>query len=211
MTKITVDFSQVESFEAIPGGKYPVIIESVEIKESKSSEYSYLNFTLVVNDGGEYQNRKLWFIGSLSPKALFRLKSVFDSFGFEGDQAELDYDPGSGILLTPSFVGLSAFADVSVEVYDNKDRNRVQELYAGDGATITKSSPKGDVLVKKSTPVKATPTPAVEEEVVEASEVVETETEAASEVEAEAQTPATPVRANPFAPKTDTPARKVFK
>lgn len=218
MTRLTVDFSQVEDFEAFAAGRYPVVIESVEVREPKEQgKYPYLNFTLVVADG-EFEGRKLWFVGSLAPKALFRLKALFDSFGFEGEQAELDYDPGSGILLTPSFAGLPAMADVSVEMYNKKERNRVEELVSGDGlAAPVKAKKAGDALVKKA----AKPVAKVEEPVDDAQdedpnedpqedEASEAQVEEAVEEEVK-EVPKVSTKPNPFAPKTGTAPRKVFK
>lgn len=211
--KVTVDFSQVEDFATLPAGQYPVVIESVELRESKSSEHPYLNFTLAVADG-EFTGRKLWFIGSLSPKALWRLKALFDSFGFEGEQAELEVDDGSGILLSPELAGLAAMATVSVEQYQNKDRNRVDELLGADGiirgSEVTKKASKASPeVMKKATPAKpaAKPAPKVVELVKGPEEGDELEAIEESVGEAE---PPKAIRVSPFA-KTSGEARRVFK
>lgn len=232
MTKLSVDFSQVEDYAAFPAGTYPVVIESVEIREPKEQgKFPYLNFTLVVADG-EYEGRKLWWIGSLAPKALFRLKALFDSFGFEGDNTELDYDPGSGILLTPSFAGLPATAEVSIEEYNKQDRNRVEDLYAGDGtAKLVKATKKsGDVLAKKAPakPAKVeAEAPTDDDDAQEPDEVtspvddtddatgeplgiVGTDQDGEDVVEVK-EAPKASTKPNPFAPKTGTAPRKVFK
>jgi hypothetical protein len=132
MPQITVDFSQVETYEALPPGEYPVVIDAIELRQSESSEHPYLNFTLVVPEG-EFANRKLWFIGSLSPKALFRLKAVFDSFGLTDEQTVLDVDDATGVLLNPQLVGLPALAVVGNEVYQGQLRSRVNELIGAEG------------------------------------------------------------------------------
>lgn len=46
-------------FDAIPPGKYKVVIEATEEKATKNGNGSYIQFTLVVVEG-EYANRKLW-------------------------------------------------------------------------------------------------------------------------------------------------------
>ena len=46
-------------FEPIPAGKYPVIINSSEMKTTKSGNGSYLELTFQVIDG-QYKNRLLW-------------------------------------------------------------------------------------------------------------------------------------------------------
>jgi hypothetical protein len=148
MPQITVDFSQVETYEALPPGEYPVVIDAIELRQSESSEHPYLNFTLVVPEG-EYANRKLWFIGSLSPKALFRLKAVFDSFGLTDEQTTLDVDDATGVLLNPQLVGLPALAVVANEMYQGQLRSRVNELIGSEGIA-------GGGAAAASTPAAAT-------------------------------------------------------
>jgi hypothetical protein len=127
VTRLTVDFSQTESYEPLPPGEYPVVIDAIELKQSESSEHPYLNFTLKVSEG-EFANRNLWFIGSLSPKALFRLQAVFSSFGLTETNVELNIDDASGVLLEPQLVGLPAMARCRNEMYAGSLRTRVEEL-----------------------------------------------------------------------------------
>lgn len=127
MTRLTIDFSQVEAYEPLAPGEYPVVIDSVEMRQSENSEHPYLNFTLKVTEG-EFANRNLWFIGSLSPKALFRLQAVFASFGLNESTTEIEVDDASGVLLEPQLVGLPAIARVRNEMYQGQLRNRVEEL-----------------------------------------------------------------------------------
>lgn len=152
MTRMTVDFSQTESYEPLPPGEYPVVIDAIELRQSENSEHPYLNFTLKVSEG-EFQNRNLWFIGSLSPKALFRLQSVFGSFGLDSQIVELDIDDASGVLLEPQLVGLPAIARVQNEMYQGSLRNRVQELIGLEGAKTSAPS----TAVSSGTPRRQSP------------------------------------------------------
>lgn len=136
MGSIPINFAEVEGgFDAIPEGRYPIVVEKVEVRESKSSDNHYLNWEMTVTDG-EFEGRKLWMITSLSPKALFRLKDVFDALGVLEDDMDLQYDddvqitPQSGpILLTPDVNGLPATAIVTIEYdYDPKGRNKVDQV-----------------------------------------------------------------------------------
>lgn len=153
MTRLTVDFSQVAEYEALPPGEYPVVIDAVELRQSESSEHPYLNFTLRVSDG-EFENRLLWFIGSLSPKALFRLKAVFDSFGLVDDQTELEVDDATGVLLTPSLVGLPAVARVTNELYQGSMRSRVNELI---GEATPSARPEAAPTTASTAPTRRSP------------------------------------------------------
>jgi len=47
------------SFDPLPPGDYPVLIEQAEIRETKKGDGSYLKLTLQVLDG-QFKGRKLW-------------------------------------------------------------------------------------------------------------------------------------------------------
>ncbi len=56
------DIDSVEpqgDFDTIPPGKYPVVIDKAEVKQTKKGDGSYVKFTMTVLDG-PYRNRKLW-------------------------------------------------------------------------------------------------------------------------------------------------------
>jgi len=121
MAKVTVDFSEAESFEAIPDGEYPVVIAEAELRESKSSDYPYINLTLEVAEG-EHEGRKLWATASLHPKALWRTKELFENLGLEGESLDLDVDEDTNAILEPEFVGMPAIAVVSSEIAEQGAR-----------------------------------------------------------------------------------------
>lgn len=158
-----INFAEVEdSFEALPEGQYPVTIERVEVRESKSSEHYYLNWTLKVDeDAEEGAGRNLWMITSLSPKALFKLKSVFENLGVLQDEMELEWDEdvevttsAGPILLDPDVIGMAAIALVENEMYENKEQNRVNGLFEADEAPKRPSRAKTTGAAKKSTAAK---------------------------------------------------------
>lgn len=155
MGGLTINFAEIESsFEPLPEGSYDCIIERVEVRESKSSDNDYLNWEFVVQDE-EYEDRRLWMITSLSPKALFRLKDVFLALGVieEDDEIDIEWDdsvditPSEGPQLTnPEVEGLACTAIVTNEMYDGRERNRVNEVQAAGSAApakTTKSSGNG--------------------------------------------------------------------
>lgn len=150
MSQISINFSEVQdtAFEPIPKGEYPVIIDHVEIKASKSSENPYLNWELTVSDG-EFINRKLWMMTSLSEKALWRLKSVFSNLGVLEDEMIIETDEDTGYVTNPELAGLPAIAMVTEEIYDGKIRNRVEDLLPGEGSAPKAKAP--------SLPVKSLP------------------------------------------------------
>jgi hypothetical protein len=139
MAKVRVDFSDVESFEAIPDGEYPVVIVSAVLKESQRSEHPYINLEMDVAEG-EHEGRKLWSILSLHPKALFRTKENFENLGVYQDEIDLDVDDDTGDVLEPELVGLPAVAVVTSQEYEGKLRNRVDLLLPSDGNGPKKST-----------------------------------------------------------------------
>src|SRR3989304_7391119 len=117
MPQVNIDFSDIEEFEALPAARYSFKVESVTLRESQSSENPYLNWELTVT-AEPYANRRLFMITSLSPKALWRLKAVFEALGVYQDQMQLQIDEDSQILISPPVVGKPGIALVSQEGYD---------------------------------------------------------------------------------------------
>ncbi len=126
MPEILVDFSQVTD-NSIPKGKYMCEVEQVEVKQGEGKEHPYLNWQLTIIDG-EHQGRKLWFMTSLSPKSLWKLKPIFKTLGYEEEQITLDVDETSRLLLAPDFSGKHVIAEVEPEMYQGTMRARVTNL-----------------------------------------------------------------------------------
>lgn len=134
MPTITIDFSKVESSEPIPVSNQPVIVDQIELRESKSSEHHYLNWKLVISDG-PFTGRVLYMITSLAPKALFKLQEVMAAFGYDSKgSVPLEVDDATNLLISPPLVGRPAMAAVTQETYENQIRNRVDKVSAITGA-----------------------------------------------------------------------------
>lgn len=136
MGSMTINFADVDSFEPLPEGDYDVEVDKVEVRRNKANDGDYLNWELIVLDG-EYENRRLWMISSLKPNALFRLKDTFLALEVieEDEELELEWDDdvevsnsGGPLLIYPELEGLEAVAVVTNEMYENRERNRVNEL-----------------------------------------------------------------------------------
>ena len=147
----SINFADIEGgFENVPEGLYDVEVTRVELRESKSSENPYFNWYLKVLDE-EYEGKTLFMMTSLSPKALFRLKDVFEALDVLEDDMELEWDddveitPAAGpLLLHPDVIGAHARARVKNEVYEGKEQNRVDELLPPEASTGSrkKAAPK---------------------------------------------------------------------
>ena len=134
MTQIQIDFSEVQDFQALPEGNYPVTIDHVEMKQGDAAPY--LNFDTIVSDG-EYAGRHLFTNLSLSEKSLWRLKSVLANLHVLEDQMVFEVDEESNYVLTPEFAGLPAIAVVSTELYKGKLQNRIDDLVSADEAPVS--------------------------------------------------------------------------
>lgn len=141
MPSTVVNFADVDSFEPLPEGSYDVEVDKVEVRRNKADDGDYLNWELIVIDG-EYENRRLWMITSLKPTALFRLKQVFDELGLideDDEEMELEWDDdvdvsnsGGPRLLFPEVESMEAVAQVKNEMWEGRERNRVENLFGAD-------------------------------------------------------------------------------
>lgn len=131
---LKIDFSQVQEFDLIPEGNYNAIVTAQEVRESQSSEYPYINWTLTIN-GGEHDNRKLWTMTSLSPKAAFRLKEMLVALGEKKEDLTGDFE-----LDPEKYVGKGVIIQVIHEKYEGTMRERVKNVYL-EGSTSV--GPKG--------------------------------------------------------------------
>lgn len=131
MTTINVDFSDVpDGFETLPAGEYAVVIQKVVLRDSQRSDYPYLNFTLEVTEPGDFEGRLLWHTSSFHPKAMWRMKEVFENLGIVDEKFELEVeeDGDERLVVKPQLAGLPAKAVVSIGEYQGKEKNDVDTL-----------------------------------------------------------------------------------
>lgn len=141
MAKIKVDFSKAESFDTLPEGTYDAVIEKIEYREptNPNAKAPYLNVEYTIA-GGEFDGRKVWEVLSFSPKGLFRMKDFFAAFGIDQDEAELDVDEDSNLLLDPDLADTPVTLTLEVEPHYDKAKarkgetvNRVSSVEPVDG------------------------------------------------------------------------------
>lgn len=81
----TVDETESTSFEPLPEGKYGAVLREVTVSDQPGkSGFHYWRWEFEVTDD-EYKGRRQWTNTSLSPKAAFKFKEVFDAFGVPAD------------------------------------------------------------------------------------------------------------------------------
>lgn len=155
MPEFNIDFNEVESFAALPAGEYPVIVEEVELRQSQSSENPYLNWKLKITEG-EFQNRFVWMMTSMSPKAMWRLKETLDNLEVPLDDFHMVVDEDTNLVVEPELVGLAAMAPVREDEYQGRITNKVDMLlpiHGGGGgekkAVVSKDSPTRPSRQKK--------------------------------------------------------------
>ncbi len=137
---INVNFSEVEDFELLPAGVYPVAVTNVEESENPGpSGYTYLNWEFTITEG-EWENRKQWTITSLSPKSAFRLREVLVALG--ADPEELNAPEGVEIEPT-DYMGANCLISVAQESYEGVLRNVVKGVHPVENAAPKKAAPKG--------------------------------------------------------------------
>lgn len=143
MPRITVDFSDVQEFEVLPKGEYAAVIAKAEWREPQDADkYPYVNLEFdvkeavnVTEDVDLGNGRKLWAILSTSPKALWRMKQVFENLGIYMEELDIDVDDETNAVLSPELVGLPCHVTVSKRVYEGREQNQVDAITSPDGGS----------------------------------------------------------------------------
>lgn len=132
MARVTIDFSDVQDFDVLDEGEYPVVIEKAEFRPSQQEgKFPYINLELTITDEA-HKGRKLWMILSFSPKALWRMKDVFANLGIYSDAMEVDYDEDTMMVTEPEIVGLPAIAVVTHREWEGRTQTQVDALISSD-------------------------------------------------------------------------------
>lgn len=122
MPTIPLDFSNVESYDNLPLGKYEGSIDKIELRPANDpTKFDQLMASYLVIEGDLTGRKQSEFL-SLSPKAAFRLKQWFDRFGLADEITGLDIDDDTNLLLDPDLVGIN----IIFEVYEDP------KLYNGE-------------------------------------------------------------------------------
>lgn len=132
MERVTVDFSDVEEFSPVDKGEYPVLIEKATwVDPEVEDKFPYINLDLKITEG-EFKDRHVFTVLSLSPKALWRTKQTLENLGLFQENLDIDYDEDTLVVTSPELVGLPAVATVSKGKYEGRDTNNVEALVSAD-------------------------------------------------------------------------------
>lgn len=126
---INVDFTDVKSgFEPIPEGKHDAVVFEIEQKIGQNSGKPYLNWQLKIQ-GGECDGRRAFFMTSLAPNALWKLKEVLHNLGYSKEELEGNFE-----LDTMDLVGRDCTIVITHEEYQGEMRDRVSNILAAGNA-----------------------------------------------------------------------------
>lgn len=126
---IRVDFTGVSSgFEKIACGTYLARVEGIEEKMSQAGK-PYLNWKFNIV-GGEYDGRKAFYMTSLAPNALWKLKdTLIKAFGYTKEQLS-----GAFELDVTDLIGQECALVVGEEEYQGEMRDRVLDVIDASAA-----------------------------------------------------------------------------
>lgn len=118
---VSVDFTDVETRVVVPAGEYPIEVTEVVQKTSESSGNDYLNWVMEVTEG-KFKGKKLYYITSLVPEALWNLRGLLEALGIEVPSSPMDLD-------LDDLAGRTGIAVVEEETYKGKPQSRVVDIY----------------------------------------------------------------------------------
>lgn len=141
MTKLNIDLSQVKEFDLLPKGKYPAIVEELELRESQNGN-QYLNWKFAFTEG-DNEGRVQYMMTSLKPKALFRAKAVFVALGIKEPTFDIEVDDDTNVVTNPQLIGTPCIIDLGIEVYEGQKRNYIVSILPmfSEGETSEQGAP----------------------------------------------------------------------
>lgn len=116
------------SFRLLPKGDYPCTCTSAKMGRAKKKRSPQLEMSLVVKmPDGTNQNMRAW----IPIQVGFRLGNVLQSFGLPVDRQV------TGRTLCDELQGRSAVAQVKIDDYTGKDKNKIERFGLATSPTIT--------------------------------------------------------------------------
>jgi len=83
-TAAKVEEAEGGNFEAMPEGIYDAVLDG-EVETGDGTNGIYWKWTFKITTDGEFEGRNAWLNTSLSDKAMWKLKEVFEAFGVAAD------------------------------------------------------------------------------------------------------------------------------
>ncbi len=128
---LTVNFDDVEesTFEALPKGIYPCIIEDCTFSYSQASGNPMWTFVLEVRDG-EFAGRKLYQHLVFAGKGMGITKRILSRVAPELMETSFDSDDEE-VMIT--LIGKEVRAKVTLGKYQGEPSNSVRDLFLDEG------------------------------------------------------------------------------
>lgn len=134
--KVILNFDGVDDreFAVVPAGVYNATVDTSETQLLKSQGGGdYLTIRFAVADG-EYQGVRILERFSLQPKALWKLKRLLKAVGYPIPSGQFAFDAAA-------IHGRPVKIRVSVETYEGRERNRVEDFAPPQGSNSSASAP----------------------------------------------------------------------
>lgn len=129
-----LDFTGVETGgKAVPDGNYLAEVVSVEEKEGNESGEPYLAWKWKILEGPG-KGATVYDNTSLQPQALWRLRGMLESMGFDVPDGAMDFDE-------QDCIGEQCILEITNEKYNGKDKPRVSGFMNNDSGG-SKGNPK---------------------------------------------------------------------
>lgn len=84
-----VDFTGVETRDALPAGEYGVEVVAIEQKQGGKGPYLNWQFRVCM---GPHEGKKIWNVTSLSPKSLWVLRKQLEALGLKTVSGRFNID-----------------------------------------------------------------------------------------------------------------------
>jgi hypothetical protein len=122
-----LDFTNVKTLDTnpVPAGEYYIQVVACKPSVSKNGK-PMIEWQFRIADG-EYENRRLFMNNVLQENSLWKLKQTLQGLGFTEEDLEgpIDFEPGE-------MIGLEAYANVTMRLYEGVQRNNVERLISID-------------------------------------------------------------------------------
>ena len=132
---IPVDFGDVEvqSFEALPIGRYPVKVVDVAYTEQAGDKAPYVAWEYDVTEG-EYAGRKIFHNTSLEPDARWSIKRTLLALGLTKEEIESHTWDFEDPEVVDALMERECIIGVGHRKFEGENRTQVRSFFTSEGA-----------------------------------------------------------------------------
>jgi hypothetical protein len=135
--KVNFDFTNVDSFETIPQGKYTCYLFDVDEKTTRKGDPMYVLILKIAE--GEHKGRQLFYNLPVMRQTMWKIKESIEAFGLELPKGPISID-------FDDLLGKKVKAIVTHREWEGKTRENVAglERFTGTNAELTDFGYKND-------------------------------------------------------------------